>query len=290
FNAKNVAATTNTTETNPMEAALQLLERHKAGLGKETEKNSAASATGKTDSSSSVNTAQTTSKTAAESDPLKQLLQNIGKKETASDTPVTTSAAPKAQETPASQKTDSLLSLLQGTSLSEKQESNSSEGTGESKITTVTDKTLQVLKADSFEVKTKEAQQSMKLFAVDLKEAVESYKPPFTRLTMKLNPEKLGDVEVTLIQRGNNVHVNIQSSNTTGLAFLAQNATELKSQLAHQGITNATMNFMSNGDTPSQQQQQQHNPNRFQAYKSFEELESSDEQLAALELIIPYYA
>jgi flagellar hook-length control protein FliK len=52
---------------------------------------------------------------------------------------------------------------------------------------------------------------------------------------MKLNPEKLGEVEVTLVQRGNNVHVNIQSSNANSVAFLAHNATELKAQLRIRG-------------------------------------------------------
>jgi len=109
---------------------------------------------------------------------------------------------------------------------------------------------------------------------------------------MKLNPEKLGEVEVTLVQRGNNVHVNIQSSNANSVAFLAHNATELKAQLASQGIPNATMNFMSGGENQQQnsnpQQQQQHN--RFQSYQSLLELESNEEQLSALEIILPHYA
>ncbi|MDD5386854.1 MAG: flagellar hook-length control protein FliK [Sulfuricurvum sp.] len=154
-------------------------------------------------------------------------------------------------------------------------------------------KTLHAHKADSLEVKSKEAVQSMRHFAIDLKEAAESYKPPFTRVTMKLNPEKLGEVEVTLVQRGNNVHVNIQSSNSNSVAFLAHNATELKAQLAGQGIPNATMNFMSGGENQQQNQnsqQQQQQPNRFQSYQSLQELESNEEQLSALEIILPHYA
>jgi flagellar hook-length control protein FliK len=112
---------------------------------------------------------------------------------------------------------------------------------------------------------------------------------------MKLNPEKLGEVEVTLVQRGNNVHVNIQSNNTNSVAFLAHNAMELKTQLANQGITNTTMNFMSSGDGQAQnQQQQQHNQqqqqNRFRAYESLKDMELNGEQLSALEIIIPHYA
>lgn len=184
--------------------------------------------------------------------------------------------------------TDALSTLLRGNTegeiLKEKEDI---------KPLTEAGKSHQPLKADSLEVKSKEAVQSMRHFAIDLKEAAESYKPPFTRITMKLNPERLGEVDVTLIQRGNNVHVTIQSNNTASVAFLAHNATELKAQLAQQGVTNATMNFMSNSDNQQQnpqQQQQQQNENRFRAYQSLEELQHSSEELSALEIIIPHYA
>jgi flagellar hook-length control protein FliK len=181
---------------------------------------------------------------------------------------------------------DILGALLRGSSEIEKVESKES-----GKSLEEPSKLLGVLKADSLEVKGKEAVQSLRHFAIDLKEAAENYKPPFTRIMMKLNPEKLGEIEVTLVQRGNNVHVNIQSSNASSVAFLAHNATELKAQLASQGIPSATMNFMSGGESqsqnPNQQQQQQ---NRFQSYQSLLELESSEEQLSALEIILPHYA
>ncbi len=193
-----------------------------------------------------------------------------------------------AVSTQPSPKTEGLIALLQG-------ENENSEGSGETRrsvsVETEPSKTFDVPKSDALEVKSKEAQQSMRHFATDLKEAVENYKPPFTRIAMKLNPEQLGEVEVTLIQRGNNVHVNIQSSNASSVAFLAHNATELKAQLAHQGITNATMNFMSGGENQNpQQHHQEQSHNRFRSYTSLTELELSEEQLGALEIIIPHYA
>jgi len=181
---------------------------------------------------------------------------------------------------------DPLGALLRGGNESEKTELKKSEKLLEEPV-----KAASVLKSDSLEVKSKEAVQGLRHFAIDLKEAAESYKPPFTRITMKLNPERLGEVEVTLVQRGNNVHVNIQSTNANSVAFLAHNATELKAQLAGQGITNATMNFMSGGESQQQNgQQQQQQPNRFQSYQSLAELESNEEQLSALEIILPHYA
>jgi flagellar hook-length control protein FliK len=245
-----------------------------------------------------------------ETQPLKALLQHLDKREKASDTTplineikVSDVKAPevgisetKTPETKVSalttSKTDTLIALLQGDTESKEAKtdrSNPSKTEGEAP------KVMTAPKADSLEVKSKEASQSMRSFASDLKDAVQEYKPPFTRLTMKLNPEKLGEVEVTLVQRGNNVHVNIQSNNTNSVAFLAHNAMELKTQLANQGITNTTMNFMSSGDGQAQnQQQQQHNQqqqqNRFRAYESLKDMELNGEQLSALEIIIPHYA
>ncbi|MDD5212356.1 MAG: flagellar hook-length control protein FliK [Sulfuricurvum sp.] len=184
--------------------------------------------------------------------------------------------------------TDALSNLLRGNTDGEIHKEKE-----EIKPLTESGKSHQPLKADSLEVKSKEAVQSMRHFAIDLKEAAENYKPPFTRLTMKLNPQALGEVDVTLIQRGNNVHVTIQSNNAASVAFLAHNATELKAQLAQQGVTNTTMNFMAGSDNQSQnpqQQQQQQNENRFRAYQSLEELQHNTEELSALEIIIPHYA
>jgi len=270
-------------EEAPFEAITQLLSEMK---GKE-QKNTAPS--------SELSTNESVEK--SEEQPLKALLQNLDKRETPliASTPPSSEAldtvkVSAAAVTPTA-KTDALMALLHGaneTKEGDKETSNSLKIEGEGA------KTAHTLKADSLEVKSKEAAQSMRLFASDLKEAVQEYKPPFTRLTMKLNPEKLGEVEVTLVQRGNNVHVNIQSNNSNSVAFLAHNATELKAQLASQGITNATMNFMSGGEgqNPQQgfQQQQEQQQNRFRAYESFEDLELNEEQITALEIIIPHYA
>ncbi|MDP1784950.1 MAG: flagellar hook-length control protein FliK [Sulfuricurvum sp.] len=183
---------------------------------------------------------------------------------------------------------EGLSALLRGNN-----ESDARQSKEEIKPLTESTKMHPVHKADSLEVRGKEAVQSMRHFAIDLKEAAESYKPPFTRLTMKLNPERLGEVDVTLIQRGSNVHVTIQSANANSIAFLAHNATELKAQLASQGVTNTTMNFMTGSENQQQnpgQQQQQQNQNRFRSYQSLAELQHSTEELTALEIIIPHYA
>lgn len=228
------------------------------------------------------------SKESSKTQPLQSLLKGLEKaSEIISELPKETSKELPKAIIPAVH-TDALNTLLRGDHEGETHQSKE-----EVKPLNESTKTHQPLKADSLEVKGKEAVQSMRHFAIDLKEAAESYKPPFTRLTMKLNPQALGEVDVTLIQRGNNVHVTIQSNNTASVAFLAHNATELKAQLTQQGVTNATMNFMAGSDNQPQnpqQQQQQQNQNRFRAYQSLEELQHNTEELSALEIIIPHYA
>jgi flagellar hook-length control protein FliK len=142
--------------------------------------------------------------------------------------------------------------------------------------------------SDSIEVKVKEAQQMVRHFATDLKEAVENYKPPFTRLKMTLNPVKLGEVDVTLIQRGNNVHINV-SSNNTALTILAQNVTELKTQLANNGVVNTSMQFST---SHGEQQQRDGQHQQFQEfYKEFDQLSEEEiDQITSMEIMLPRYA
>lgn len=285
MDTKSIANVPAETSSSPMfEAITQLLgdvKEKSVPLKKET------------GNESSKETKTDTKKEAAKEQPLSALLQGLAKSSdsapTVSDASLTSAKDAPLKPAP-SAKTEGLISLLQG----ENKKEDDVKSTINAKHDTDLQKAVPTVKtADALEVKTKEAAQSMRYFASDLKGAVENYKPPFTRLTMTLNPEKLGEVEVTLVQRGNNVHVNIQSNNSSSVAFLAHNATELKTQLAHQGITNATMNFMSGGDGQTQnqgQQQQQPQQNRFRAYESLKDLELNDEQLSALEIIIPHYA
>jgi len=224
----------------------------------------------------------------AVSQPLQSLLKGITKTAEVPTQPVLVQAQPVQMTETAAVTYDALGAFLQGERETVKPE-KSKEATSSLEDPS---KLLNVHKEGSIEVKSKEAVQSLSHFATDLKEAADNYKPPFTRITMKLNPEKLGEVEVTLVQRGSNIHVNIQSANASSVNFLASNAMELKTQLAQQGINNTTMNFMSGGDNQSQNSnpQQQQQQNRFQAYKSLSDLESSGEQLSALEIILPHYA
>jgi hypothetical protein len=146
-------------------------------------------------------------------------------------------------------------------------------------------------KADPFEVKLKEAKQMVKYISQDVKTAIEDYKSPFTRVKVQLNPQKLGSVELTVVQRGKNLHVNI-SSNNTAINTLSMHANDLRVQLSNNGINNATLNF-NNQDTSSQagqqEQQRQKEKQAKDEYDYFENEEQNEEILSSLEIIVPRY-
>lgn len=146
-------------------------------------------------------------------------------------------------------------------------------------------------KADSFEVKLNEAKQMIKYLSNDVKSAIEDYKAPFTRVKIQLNPQKLGEVDLTIVQRGKNLHVNI-SSNNTAIHTLSMNSNELKTQLNNSGINNASLNFndgSNNPDSNQQQGQRQNEKRAHEEYNHFENEENNEEILSSLEIVVPRY-
>lgn len=175
--------------------------------------------------------------------------------------------------------TKTLEQLLHGESSDTKESTTSSKTDG-----------LTAHKADSFEVKLNEAKQMIKYLSADVKTAIEDYKSPFTRVKIQLNPQKLGEVDLTIVQRGKNLHINV-SSNNTAINTLSLNANELRTQLANSGINNASLNFNNHSDS-SNSQQQQNSQNERQAeqeYNYYENEEAAEEVLNSLEIVVPQY-
>lgn len=141
-------------------------------------------------------------------------------------------------------------------------------------------------KNEALSQKITEAKQLIQNVSQSVKETVENYKPPFTRIKMQLNPQKFGDMEVTLVQRGNNVHINI-NANTTALTVMMQNSHELKAQLSAQGLNDAQMNFSSG---QQEHQQNEHKHKQENAGLTYEEFEDELTEVAtALEIVVPRY-
>ncbi|MBM0636581.1 flagellar hook-length control protein FliK [Campylobacter sp. VicNov18] len=127
--------------------------------------------------------------------------------------------------------------------------------------------------------------ETLQYFSQDLKEALDDYKTPITKLNIKLNPNNLGEVEVTLIQRGNNLHINF-NSNTNAMNLFMQHQVEFKNSLVNMGFTGLEMNFSDQG---KKEQNQNQGKNRSSTgFKDILEGKSEGEKIN-LELVLAKY-
>ena len=95
-----------------------------------------------------------------------------------------------------------------------------------------------------------EIKETLSNFSSTLKEQVQNYKAPITRFNITLNPLNLGEVEITMVNRGNNLHVNFNSTTATMNLFL-QNQAEFKNSLVNMGFTELEMNFSDQNHIPT---------------------------------------
>lgn len=121
-------------------------------------------------------------------------------------------------------------------------------------------------------------------FSSNLKEQVAAYKSPFMRFNITLNPLNLGEVEITMVNRGNNLHINF-SSNTQTMNLFLQNQAEFKNSLVNMGFTELEMNFSDQNQQKKEQGQKGYKGSKFNAGGT-EQVEASAPRL---ELIVPRY-
>ena len=133
-------------------------------------------------------------------------------------------------------------------------------------------------------------------FANQIKESVKNYKPPFTRLSLELNPRELGKVEVIITQKGKDLQISI-TSNAQAITLFAQNQNDLRNSLQTIGFNQVDMNFSqsggngggmggNNGDDSSNKQKR--NKNGLQAYEQANNL--TEGVFDSLEIRLPKYA
>ena len=121
-------------------------------------------------------------------------------------------------------------------------------------------------------------------FSSNLKEQVAAYKSPFMRFNITLNPLNLGEVEITMVNRGNNLHINF-SSNTQTMNLFLQNQAEFKNSLVNMGFTELEMNFSDQNQQKKEQGQKSYKGSKFNAGGT-EQVEASAPRL---ELVVPRY-
>ena len=132
-------------------------------------------------------------------------------------------------------------------------------------------------------------QNSVRTFAAQMVEKISEFKPPVTRVNLQLHPAELGEVNITMIARANNLHVNVTSANATMALFL-QNQAEFKANLVNMGFSDIQMSFSDHKEGSNAQ----HSSNK--AKKSYEsdedgvminEFEGSVER--TLGIVLPRY-
>ena len=121
-------------------------------------------------------------------------------------------------------------------------------------------------------------------FSSNLKEQVAAYKSPFMRFNITLNPLNLGEVEITMVNRGNNLHINF-SSNTQTMNLFLQNQAEFKNSLVNMGFTELEMNFSDQNQQKKEQGQKSYKGSKINAGGT-EQVEAAAPRL---ELVVPRY-
>lgn len=127
-------------------------------------------------------------------------------------------------------------------------------------------------------------QRTLSSFANDLQEKISEYKPPITRFHITLNPANLGEVEVTMLNRGSNLHINFTSNNQVMQIFL-QNQAEFKNSLVNMGFTELSMNFSDQRGQNNSNDQRKLRPNN-------NDKNGGDEQILSeqsIEIVIAKY-
>ncbi|HEC1776990.1 flagellar hook-length control protein FliK [Campylobacter sp. RKI_CA19_01128] len=122
-------------------------------------------------------------------------------------------------------------------------------------------------------------------FAQEFKDKLESYKAPITRFSITLNPHNLGEVEVTLVQRGSNLNISFNSNQNT-LNLFIQHQAEFKNALVNMGFTNLEMNFN------NQERKEQNNPQKQKNNNNKEDkvnFEKEIQEKPSLEMVLAKY-
>ncbi|WP_158656895.1 flagellar hook-length control protein FliK, partial [Helicobacter bizzozeronii] len=86
--------------------------------------------------------------------------------------------------------------------------------------------------------------ETLKNFATTLRQELLDFKPPITKLSMELNPDKLGKVDVVIQQVGKNIQVSVASSAPVS-ALLSSYQNELRQNLAQMGFSDVNLSFSS---------------------------------------------
>ncbi len=130
--------------------------------------------------------------------------------------------------------------------------------------------------------------ETIKHFTQQLKQEIQEYKPPMSRISMDLFPKELGKVEVTIQKVGKNLKVSVISHNNSLQTFL-DNQQDLKNSLNALGFDGVDLSFSqdSSKEQPKEPfKEQELTPLKENALKSYQENTDNENQETSMQITL----
>ncbi len=134
--------------------------------------------------------------------------------------------------------------------------------------------------------------ETIKHFTQQLKQEIQEYKPPMSRISMDLFPKELGKVEVTIQKVGKNLKVSVVSHNNSLQTFL-DNQQDLKNSLNALGFEGVDLSFSqdSSKEQPKEPfkesfKEQELTPLKENALKSYQENTDNENKETSMQITL----
>ncbi len=130
--------------------------------------------------------------------------------------------------------------------------------------------------------------ETIKHFTQQLKQEIQEYKPPMSRISMDLFPKELGKVEVVIQKVGKNLKVSVISHNNSLQTFL-DNQQDLKNSLNALGFEGVDLSFSqdSSKEQPKEPFKEQESiPLKENALKSYQENTDHEHQETSMQITL----
>ncbi|EKE88671.1 flagellar hook-length control protein FliK [Helicobacter pylori] len=134
--------------------------------------------------------------------------------------------------------------------------------------------------------------ETIKHFTQQLKQEIQEYKPPMSKISMDLFPKELGKVEVIIQKVGKNLKVSVISHNNSLQTFL-DNQQDLKNSLNALGFEGVDLSFSqdSSKEQPKEQlrelfKEQESSPLKENALKSYQENTNHENQETSMQITL----
>nr|WP_120940379.1 flagellar hook-length control protein FliK [Helicobacter pylori] len=130
--------------------------------------------------------------------------------------------------------------------------------------------------------------ETIKHFTQQLKQEIQEYKPPMSKISMDLFPKELGKVEVVIQKVGKNLKVSVISHNNSLQTFL-DNQQDLKNSLNALGFEGVDLSFSQDSSKEQEKEpfkEQELTPLKENALKSYQENTDHENQETSMQITL----